>query len=218
MAARRFVRRSEAACSTLEAPLEVYPTCRSNCCAGQISRECGQSGQQGQQDKCRGSSRGSPEETPKETPKETPASAPVYLTLPEESADNPGGTSPARDAGRPPPKTPAARVSMHRMRIGLIAAAVLLLLTFAVHRAVTSGLREGSVTQVEKNVLRAEQAFSEIGRLRASDAAMQAFERAKRPSVVAVFSKLDETARREAAYAECEALNAGLQKEGRKAA
>ena len=47
---------------------------------------------------------------------------------------------------------------------------------------------------------------------------MQAFERAKRPSVVAVFSKVGETPRREAAFAECEALNAGLQKEGRKAA
>ena len=33
-----------------------------------------------------------------------------------------------------------------------------------------------------------------------------------------MFGKADETARREAAYAECEALNAGLQKEGRKAA
>src|SRR5688500_3996999 len=107
---------------------------------------------------------------------------------------------------------------MHRMRIGLIAAAIMLLLTFAVHRAVTGGLRETAVTEVEKGVLRAEPAFAEIGRLRASDSAMQAFERAKRLSGVAVFSKTDETARREAAYAECEALNAGLQKEGREAA
>ena len=107
---------------------------------------------------------------------------------------------------------------MHRMRVGLVAAVVLLLLTFVVYRAVTGSLRASAVAQVEKNVVRAERAVAEIGRLRAADAAMQAFERAKRPSVVAVFSKMDETARREAAYAECEALNAGLQKEGRKAA
>jgi hypothetical protein len=107
---------------------------------------------------------------------------------------------------------------MHRMRVGLVAAVVLLLLTFVVHRAVTGSLRASAVAEVERNVVRAERAVAEIGRLRAADAAMQAFERAKRPSVVAVFSKTDETARREAAYAECEALNAGLQKEGRKAA
>ena len=107
---------------------------------------------------------------------------------------------------------------MHRMKIGLFAALVLLLVTFGVYTAVTASLRRQAVAEVEQNLLRASSAFSEIGQLRAADAAMQAFERAKRPSVVAVFSKTDETARREAAYAECEALNAGLAKEGRKAA
>ena len=34
---------------------------------------------------------------------------------------------------------------------------------------------------------------------------------------MAIFAKLEPTARRQAAYAECEALNAGLEKEGRKA-
>jgi hypothetical protein len=107
---------------------------------------------------------------------------------------------------------------MHRMKIGLFAALVLLLVTFGVYVAVTNSLRENATESTEQDLLRAERAFAEIGRLRAADAAMQAFERAKRPSVVAVFSKSDETARREEAFKECEALNAGLQKEGRKAA
>ena len=107
---------------------------------------------------------------------------------------------------------------MHRMKIGLFAALVLALVTFGVYAAITAGAKAQAVAEVEQNLMRAERAFAEIGQLRAADAAMQAFERAKRPSVVAVFSKVGETPRREAAYAECEALNAGLQKEGRKAA
>jgi hypothetical protein len=107
---------------------------------------------------------------------------------------------------------------MHRMKIGLAAAVVLLLVTVGFYASVTKGLRTGTVGEVEQDVVRAESAFAEIGRLRATDSAMQAFERAKRPSVVAVFDRADETARREAAFAECDALNAGLEKEGRKAA
>jgi hypothetical protein len=107
---------------------------------------------------------------------------------------------------------------MHRMKIGLAAAGVLLLVTLGVYASVATVLKDNAVSDVERNLVRAEKAFSEIGRLRAADAAMQAFVRAKRPSVVGVFAKLDETARREAAFAECEAQNAGLQKEGRQAA
>jgi hypothetical protein len=107
---------------------------------------------------------------------------------------------------------------MHRTKIGLFAALVLLLVTFGVYTAVTSSLHEHAALAAEQDLLRAERAFSEIGRLRASDAAMQAFERAKRPNVVAVFTRTDETSRRQAAFTECEAINAGLQKEGRKAA
>ncbi len=107
---------------------------------------------------------------------------------------------------------------MHRMKIGLAAAVIMLLVTVGVHTSITQRARTGAVEQVERDVARAERAFSEIGRLRAADAAMQVFERAKRPSVVAVFDRTDETARREAAFAECEALNAGLAKENRKAA
>jgi hypothetical protein len=104
------------------------------------------------------------------------------------------------------------------MKIGLAAAAVLLLVTLGVYASFANVLSANANGEVEQNLLRAEKAFSEIGRLRAADAAMQAFVRAKRPSVVAIFDKSDETARREAAFAECEALNAGLQKEGRQAA
>jgi hypothetical protein len=107
---------------------------------------------------------------------------------------------------------------MHRMKIGLAAAGVLLLVTLGVYASVATVMKDTAVNEVERNLMRAERAFSEIGRLRAADAAMQAFVRAKRPSVVGVFARLDETARREAAFAECEAQNAGLQKEGRQAA
>ena len=107
---------------------------------------------------------------------------------------------------------------MHRMKIGLAAAGVLLLVTLGVYASVASVLKDNAVSSVEKNLARAERAFSEIGRLRAADAAMQAFVRAKRPSVVGVFAKTEETARRQAAFEEVEAQNAGLQKEGRQAA
>jgi Double sensory domain of two-component sensor kinase len=107
---------------------------------------------------------------------------------------------------------------MHRMKIGLAAAVVMLLVTIGMYTAITQGLKTGATQQVERDVVRAERAFAEIGRLRAADAAMQALEMAKRKNVVAVFDRADETARREAAFIECEALNSGLQKEGRKAA
>lgn len=107
---------------------------------------------------------------------------------------------------------------MHRMKIGLAAAVVLLLVTFAVHRAVTSKLQREASAEVEADLAQAVAAFAELSELRASHSAMQAFERAKRPTVVAVFDPTDETDRREAAFAECEALNAGLAKEGQKAA
>ena len=106
---------------------------------------------------------------------------------------------------------------MHRMKIGLAAAAVLLLVTLGLYASFHNDLTSNAIAEVEANLVRAERAFSEIGRLRAADAAMQAFVRAKRPSVVAVFGKTDETARREAAFAECQAQNAGLTKEGRQA-
>jgi hypothetical protein len=107
---------------------------------------------------------------------------------------------------------------MHRMKIGLAAALIMLLVTVGVYASLTRGYRTSAVGEVERDVARAERAVAEIGRLRAADAAMQALERAKHPTVVAVFDKTDETARREAAFVECEALNTGLAKEGRKAA
>jgi hypothetical protein len=107
---------------------------------------------------------------------------------------------------------------MHRMKIGLAAAGILLIVTVGVYLAVTNALKAGAVKEVEQGLARAEKAFAELGRLRAVDAAMQAFERAKRPSMVAIFAKGDERALREAAYTECEAVNAGLAKDGQKAA
>ncbi len=107
---------------------------------------------------------------------------------------------------------------MHRMKIGLAAALVMLLVTLGVYASLTRTFRADGAAEVEREVGRAERGLAEIGRLRAADAAMQALERARRPTVIAVFDKADETSRREAAFVECEALNGGLEKEGRKAA
>jgi hypothetical protein len=107
---------------------------------------------------------------------------------------------------------------MHRMKIGLAAAGILLVVAFGLYASVTAELESAVTEELEEGLLRAERAAAEIGRLRAIDAASQAYERAKRPSMVAIFDRTEEVARREAAYAECEAINAGLQKAGRKAA
>jgi hypothetical protein len=80
-----------------------------------------------------------------------------------------------------------------------------------------NGLGTTVTADVEGTVARAASLYDRMGRLKGLELARLASERARRPSVVAVFDKTDETARREAAFTECEALNAGLQKELRKA-
>ncbi len=106
---------------------------------------------------------------------------------------------------------------MHRMRIGLAAAGILLLATVGVFFAVTSDLRSAATRDVEEKVSRAQRLYHQISRLEGIDFANLAAERARKPSVVAVTAKTEETARRQAAFEECEVLNAALQKMSRKA-
>jgi hypothetical protein len=106
---------------------------------------------------------------------------------------------------------------MHRMKIGLVAAAVLLIFTLGVYSIVTRDLRESVIREVEADVSRAQRMHQSIARLEGLDFANLVSGLSHRPSVVAVFDKTDETGRRQAAFEQCEGLNALLQGGSRKA-
>jgi hypothetical protein len=106
---------------------------------------------------------------------------------------------------------------MHRMKIGLIAAGLLLGFTAVFYFSTASSVREGVTRDVEERVSRAQRVYQQMSRLGGVDFANVAAERARRPTAVAIFDKSDVTARRQAAFEECEAINAGLGRDGRKA-
>jgi hypothetical protein len=106
---------------------------------------------------------------------------------------------------------------MHRMKIGLAAAGILLVVTVAFYVTATKSQGNNAVEQAEQSLGRAERAFAEIGRLRAAEAALQALDIARRPTVVAVFANSGDAVA-DAAFAECNAINKQLEREGRKAA
>jgi hypothetical protein len=106
---------------------------------------------------------------------------------------------------------------MHRMKIGLIAAGLLLTLTALFYFSVSSKLTGAVNRDVEDKVARAQRVQQHLSRLSGVDFANVAIEKARRPSVLAAATKPDETARRQASFEECEVINAGLQKDGRKA-
>jgi hypothetical protein len=106
---------------------------------------------------------------------------------------------------------------MHRMKIGLVAAAVLLVFTLGVHAVVTQNLKESVIHQVESDVSRAQRMHQSIARLESLDFANLVAGLAHKPAVVAVFDKSDETAKRQAAFEQCEGLNAYLASGSRKA-
>jgi hypothetical protein len=106
---------------------------------------------------------------------------------------------------------------MHRTKIGLIAAGILLTLTVVFYSMVTSTLTVSATRDVEEKVSRAQRVHQQISRLGGLDLANLSVERARRPGVLAALGRGDETGRRQAAFEECEAINAALQKEGRKA-
>ena len=103
---------------------------------------------------------------------------------------------------------------MHRMKIGLVAAIVLLVFTAGVYAVVTRDLKESVVGEVETVVSRAERMHQSILRLEALDFANLTSSLSHLPSVVAVFEKDDERGRRQASYEQCEKINSLLQSGG----
>jgi hypothetical protein len=96
---------------------------------------------------------------------------------------------------------------MHRMKIGLVAAAVLLALTVCEYVLVTGPLKEAATREVEDQVGRGERLHSELARLEALDFTNLVATLSRRAGLAAVFDRSDETARRQAAFEECEAIN-----------
>jgi hypothetical protein len=99
---------------------------------------------------------------------------------------------------------------MHRMKIGLVAAAVLFALTVGAYILVTDPLKEAATRDVEDQVGRAQRLHSELSRLEALDFTNLVSTLSRRTGLSAVFDRGDETARRQAAFEECEAINAKL--------
>jgi hypothetical protein len=95
---------------------------------------------------------------------------------------------------------------MHRMKIGLIAAIVLLALTAGVYAVVTRELRDSMVREVDADVSRAQRMHADVTRLEAMEFASLVASLSRKPAVVAVFDKADETGRRQAAFEQCEQL------------
>ncbi len=99
---------------------------------------------------------------------------------------------------------------MHRMKIGLVAASVLLALTVCEYVLVTGPLKEATTRDVEEQLGRAQRLHSELSRLEGLDFRNLASTLSRRAGLATVFDRSDETARRQAAFEECEAINAKL--------
>ena len=104
---------------------------------------------------------------------------------------------------------------MHRMKIGLIAAIVLLALTVGVYALVTRELREAVVQELDTSVSRAQRIHGDVTRLEAMEFENQVAELAHRPAVVGAFDKSDENSRRQAAFEQCEQINTKLRDGGK---
>jgi hypothetical protein len=103
---------------------------------------------------------------------------------------------------------------MHRMKIGLVAAVVLLALTAGVYSAVTRDLKESTLREQQTDVSRAQRIHGSVARLESMEFANLVAGLSRRSAVVAVFDKADENGRRQAAFEQCEQLNAFLQTGG----
>jgi len=99
---------------------------------------------------------------------------------------------------------------MHRMRIGLVAAAVILALTIAEYTLVTGPLKDAVTRSVEDEVGRGQRLHTELARLEALDFTNLVATLSRRAGIAAVFDRPDEHARRQAAFDECEAINGRL--------
>src|ERR1700747_3083565 len=103
---------------------------------------------------------------------------------------------------------------MHRMKIGLVAAIVLFGLTLGVYASLTRDLHDGAIRDVETEVSRGQRMHQSIARLESLDFANLVAGLSHRAAIVGVFDKGDETGRRQAAFEQCEDVNAFLQKGG----
>ena len=93
---------------------------------------------------------------------------------------------------------------MHRMKIGLVAAIVLLAFTAGVYIVVTRELKESVVREVETDVSRAQRMHSEWRGSNRWSSRIWSSGLSRRSAVVGVFDKADETGRRQAAFEQCE--------------
>jgi len=103
---------------------------------------------------------------------------------------------------------------MHRMKIGLVAAIILLALTGGLYSVVTKELKDTVVQEVETEVSRGQRMHQSIARLEALDFANLVAGLSHRAAIVGVFEKEDDMGRRQAAFEQCEDVNAFLQKGG----
>ena len=104
---------------------------------------------------------------------------------------------------------------MHRMKIGLIAAIVLLALTVGLYAVVTRELKESVVQDLDLAVSRAQRIHGDIARLEAMEFENLVGQHSHRAAVVGVFDKADETGRRQAAFEQCEQINSQLRTGGK---
>lgn len=106
---------------------------------------------------------------------------------------------------------------MHRIKIGLVAAAVLAALTGVFYVSATAVLKDANRESVEARVRRGQRIYRDISMLNGLKLANLASLRAHTSHVLAVFEKSEPAARQTAAFEICENLNQELKQEGRKA-
>jgi hypothetical protein len=104
---------------------------------------------------------------------------------------------------------------MHRMKIGLIAAIVLLALTAGLYVVVTRELKEAVVQDLDTAVSRAQRIHGDVAQLEAMEFGNEVAGLSHKPAVVGVFDKADENGRRQAAFEQCEQINAQLRTGGK---
>ena len=104
---------------------------------------------------------------------------------------------------------------MHRMKIGLIAAIVLLAMTVGLYAVVTRELKESVVQDLDLSVSRAQRIHGDVARLEAMEFENLVGQHSHRAAVVGVFDKSSEDSRRQAAFEQCEQINSQLRTGGK---
>jgi len=104
---------------------------------------------------------------------------------------------------------------MHRMKIGLIAAIVLLALTAGLYIVVTRELKDAVVQDLDTSVSRAQRIHGDVAQLESMEFGNQVAVLSHKSAVVGVFDKSDENGRRQAAFEQCEQINAQLRTAGK---